>query len=102
MNRNTLGLVFNKARSMSVVAPEIAKGAHKSSQSKHPSPTHRQALVLQFVSATGAQAGMISCAHAQAAVANAGFETGHPGGLTDELGARHSACGVIAGARASF
>ncbi|RDS82181.1 hypothetical protein DWU98_09045 [Dyella monticola] len=64
MNRNIFSLVFNKARNMLVVAPEIAKGAHKSSRRKKPA-TSRPALVLQFVFAAGAFACMTSVGHAQ-------------------------------------
>ena len=65
MNRNIFSLVFNKARNMLVVAPEIAKGAHKSSRSCKRSSMNKPSFTLQFVFAVGALAGLSNCVHAQ-------------------------------------
>ena len=89
MNRNIFSLVFNKALNMLVVAPEIAKGAHKSSGRKAAAASAAQAakprllfaLAPHALVATLALTG-VSVAHAQTAVTNPGFETGDLTGWT--------------------
>lgn len=64
MNRDLFSLVFNRARNMLVVAPEIAKGAHKSSSKKQHSSRKSLTVALRFVFSIAAASTWMECAHA--------------------------------------
>lgn len=65
MNRNIFSLVFNRARNMLVVAPEIATGAHKASRGgRRTGAGVGKRSLAPFVFTVAALAGIAGSAHA--------------------------------------